>query len=197
MKNKILLLLVSSLALFACTSTYRSGQTPDDVYFSPVRLVAEDDTNEEKEDSLQNYEDNQIRMTIRDRRWRDLDNRYDYNYSYNPYLYGYTYPYYYNPYYYPYPVHNGTFTIKNNPVRSTNLSSYNSTPTTIRDPKTGVTRSAVPSRSYNQRNFGSGRREVLGSSGDNSGSGNTRTYTPSSGSTRSSGTTVTRPARGN
>lgn len=192
MKNKILLLSISLLALFSCTSTYRSGQTPDDVYYSPLRNVSEEDKDDD-EDVAETNEDRQIRMTIRDRRWRVLDDRYGHNCGYNPYYYGYTYGYYYNPYFYPYPVHNGTFqTVSNLPIRTTNLASYNNTPyTTIRNPKTGATRSST-TRSYNRRNS-SDTRETINTGNSNN---NTRTYSPSSsGSSRGSGTTINRPAR--
>lgn len=199
MKNKILLFIFSLIALFSCNTAYRSGQTPDDVYFSPVKYEGEEDKKEEKEDSTitQNSEDRQIRMKTRDRRWRELDVRYGYDYTYHPYYYGYNYGYYYNPYYCNYPVRNG-ITVTNNPIRTTNLSSYNNTPVTIRDPKTGTIRNK-PTRSYNQRNGSVLRDIITPSSGNSNGSG--RTYTPgssgSSGSSGSGGSPVSRPTRTN
>ncbi len=197
MKNKILLFTFSLVALFSCHTAYRSGQTPDDVYFSPARYEGEDDKKDEEDDSTmaQTNEDRQIRMKTRDRRWRELDNEYGYNYHYHPYYFAYNYGYYYNPYYCPYPVKNG-INITNHPIRTTNLSSYNNTPVIIRDPKTGTVRNK-PSRTYNQRN-GTILREIFTPSGNGSGSG--RTYSPgssnSSGSSGSSGgSPVIRPVR--
>jgi hypothetical protein len=37
MKPAILLLVLSAVVLGSCTSAYKTGQTPDDVYFSPER----------------------------------------------------------------------------------------------------------------------------------------------------------------
>src|SRR5688500_11166311 len=110
MNIKILPLIFMAAAFGSCNTAYKSGQTPDDLYYSPARVVEEDTRKEEeeKEEIVKNEsaEDREIRMKIRDRRWRDLDNRYDCNCScdYHPYKYGYGYGYYYNPYYYPYPV---------------------------------------------------------------------------------------------
>jgi hypothetical protein len=37
MRSAILLLVLSAAILGSCTSAYKTGQTPDDVYFSPER----------------------------------------------------------------------------------------------------------------------------------------------------------------
>ena len=37
MKSQILLLALTVAALSSCTTAYKTGQTPDDVYFSPAR----------------------------------------------------------------------------------------------------------------------------------------------------------------
>ena len=38
MKTKILLLSITAAALGSCTTAYKSSQTPDDVYYSPVKV---------------------------------------------------------------------------------------------------------------------------------------------------------------
>ncbi len=110
-----------SIALFftSCTTAYKSGQTPDDVYFSPERPQEEyvrKESREEKYDRSNRYDedafrdDRYLRMKIRDRRYEGM---YDDYYSYNPYYYHYVngslfynspwssysyWNYYYNPY---------------------------------------------------------------------------------------------------
>ena len=37
MKSKILLLALIVAVLSSCTTAYKTGQTPDDVYYSPTR----------------------------------------------------------------------------------------------------------------------------------------------------------------
>ena len=37
MKSAILLLALSAIIFSSCTTAYKSGQTPDDVYYSPAR----------------------------------------------------------------------------------------------------------------------------------------------------------------
>src|SRR4051812_21468607 len=105
MNIKILLFAISIAAMSSCSTSYRSGQTPDDVYYSPKKVVEEDYREENKKDEVRKdtYEDREIRMAVYDRRWRDFDDDYDYNYD--PYHYGYSYGYYYNPYYCHYPVY--------------------------------------------------------------------------------------------
>src|SRR4249919_374185 len=100
MNSKIALLAISVAALSSCSSAYRTGQTPDDVYFSPNRTyVAKAQVKQEEvKKTADYYEDREIRMSILSPRWRSFD--YDY-YNYTPYNYGFNYGYYYNPYYCP------------------------------------------------------------------------------------------------
>ena len=107
MNSKLLLISFSIITLASCSTAYKTGQTPDDVYFSPVRSYGEEkrEDKQEERDEARNktsWEDRQIRMGTYDRRWRDFDN----DISYNPYQYGYNYGYYYNPFYAAYPVYN-------------------------------------------------------------------------------------------
>lgn len=192
MKNKILLIAILPILASSCATSYRSGQTPDDVYYSPSKHI--DDLGNDKkksEDVAKNSEDREIRMKSHDPRWRELDDQYDCNCNYHPYKYGYTCGYYYNPYYYPYPVHLTQYIYT--PVRTTNLSSYNTTPVSIKDPKTGATRQVSTSVYYNTSNNSPGRQVYYPSNDNNT---NTRTYTPAATQSGSSGSpAVSRPVR--
>ena len=42
MNSKILLLALFVAALSSCTTAYKTGQTPDDVYYSPARPQGEE-----------------------------------------------------------------------------------------------------------------------------------------------------------
>jgi hypothetical protein len=226
MNFKFLLLVIATVSIASCSTAYKSGQTPDDVYYSPVRGIDEKDNREDEEDRSDNYEEREIRMATRDRRWRDIND--DYDYRYDPYRYGYNYGYYYNPYYYNRPVYIPGCTIinpKNTTPRMTNLGSYNNNTLVVSDPKSGQTKWVKSTRSYNNsNNNGSFVRRILTPSSTNSSAGsgrsrstsnndnndnNTRTYSPSSSSSRSSssgstssgsssgGKSVSRPTRGN
>ena len=97
MKTKYLFIAVTLAAFSSCTTMYKSGQTPDDVYFSPVRNVEEVAQREDREESRNdqaNYytpssEDRMIRMGISNSRWRYITD----DYSYNPYNNFYNSPY--------------------------------------------------------------------------------------------------------
>ncbi len=98
-----------AMAVLTSCSVYRSGQTPDDVYYSPGR-TQEDSymtvDNTRKGRSYGRYDntspdDNYLRMRVRDRyRWSAFDNYSalnDWQYNggyygmYNPYYAGYGY----------------------------------------------------------------------------------------------------------
>ena len=98
MKTKFLFLAVTLAAFSSCTTMYKSGQTPDDVYFSPVRNTEEvaqrDNREESRNEQTNNYnpynsEDRMIRMGISNARWRYMTD----DYSYNPYNNFYNSPY--------------------------------------------------------------------------------------------------------
>ena len=201
MKN---FLLFSAVVFFAsCSAVYKSGQTPDDLYFSKPKVVVENTNRYERLDNV--YEDRQIRMAAYDYRWRSLDDRYDYNYAYNPYRYGYTYGYYYNPYYCPYPVYGQSAVFvnpKNTTIRTTNLASYNNTVSSYTPSKTsGSTRTTIV-RGYNNSNNQTYQPRTYETRTYNE----NRSYSPSSNSNNSSssgnsapastGTSVPRPPRG-
>ncbi len=217
MNIKILLLAISAAALISCSTTYKSGQTPDDVYYSPARVAEENYRQEKQQEEVRrySYRDRQIQMAVYDRRWRDFDD--DYDYRYDPYHYGYSYGYYYNPYYCYYPVYITNVAIinpKNSVPRMTNLGSYNNTVYSVNNTKTTNNSYMSTPRAYNNSNNSNTyiRRIITSPLPDNNSNNsstrptsenNTRTYTPSSGSGSSgssssggSGTPVSRPGRG-
>lgn len=203
MNTKLLLIAVAVVSLSSCSSVYKSGQTPDDVYYSPVRTYDVEVKKEgDRKDNSRNYsyaEQSQIRLGINNPRWRYLD-----DYSYNPYLYGYNYGYYYNPYYCPIPVYNyGTVVTvnpKNSTPRMTNLAAYNNAfNNTNTSSNSKYTNSVnMPVRGYNNNRsrfsntlnkiFNSGSNYNNSNNSQNNSNQNSRSYTPSSnsGSTNSS-----------
>lgn len=101
MKRQILLLAITAAALSSCTTAYKTGQTPDDVYYSPARpqdeYVRVEDRKEEYRYDDDYYDDRYLRMKVQNRtRWDYLDDWYSYD------RYGYRYNYYYGSYYNPY-----------------------------------------------------------------------------------------------
>lgn len=106
------------IAFSSCSSAYKSGQTPDDVYYSPVRAQDEYVRTERKDDRMyqgsdQYYEDRYLRMRVANPyRWSPLDDYYlNYGYGYNSFRYSdpwawnspwnnyYSWNHFYNPYY--------------------------------------------------------------------------------------------------
>ena len=216
MNSKTLLFILTVAALSSCSTAYNSGQTPEDVYYIPVRAVEENNQEERKQEenrtSSATNEEREIRWGVRDRRWRDWNNDYDYSYNNSPY--GYCHcscnnsGYYYNPYYSPWPVYNPKITPA--PINSTpriiNLGGYKGYSNAVNSKPVGGsgTNWASPQPRYNNSNRESGLGRVVrqiftpGSSSNNSNNNNsnnnTRTYTPStsnnntsSGSSNSSG----------
>ena len=113
MQRQILLLAITAAALSSCTTAYKTGQTPDDVYFSPTRPQDEYVRVEEKEDDRyqqyddEYYDDRYLRMKVHNySQWSSLDDWYAYdrygyraNYVYGSYYNPYTsWNYHYNPY---------------------------------------------------------------------------------------------------
>jgi len=191
MINRILLVVTCAIVISSCSTAYRTGQTPDDVYLSSGRTVA-------RPVAAGNYrnQDRDIMMEIRDPRYRTLDYAYD-DYSYSPYNYGYNYDYYYNPVYYPYPVYTTSYyctcncydkydVILKAPVnttpRMTNLSAYNgkyNNSNIVSNLKSGNL-SARPAYNNTNRSSGNSLTRLFSSQGNSS-----RSYESSS-STRSS-----------
>ncbi|MFI5187891.1 MAG: hypothetical protein ACHQF0_14260 [Chitinophagales bacterium] len=140
MKSSILLLVFSAAVLGGCSSAYKTGQTPDDVYYSPQRPQDEYVNVKENDDSRyygndEYYDDQYLHMKVHNRLvWSELD-----DYYYNPsYSYGYynswnwnnpwspfTYwNYFYNPYCSPVIIGSKSNSVYNHP-RIFNLNSYN------------------------------------------------------------------------
>lgn len=218
MQSKTLLIVLSVVTFSSCSTAYKTGQTPDDVYYSPARVIEKD--NRSDRDNQVRYDtrrdDYEITMGIRDRRWRDF--RDDYDYRNSPYNYAtcktYNYGYYYNPYYYPWAIYTGRITYSapvNTTPRMVNLNTYTGYNTKVATGKTtGTITWSNPSTQYNNSNRSSTRsegRKIIfprsNNTNSSSSNNNTRTYTPSSSSSgssssgsSSSSTPVTRPGRG-
>jgi len=87
MKTRILLLAISAAFLSSCGTMYKSGQTPDDVYYSPGReQVGYVETKEDPEDNRrykdEYTDDRYLRMKSSNQRWSAFDD--DYMYWNNP-----------------------------------------------------------------------------------------------------------------
>lgn len=232
MKTTLLLLAFTALLFTSCTTAYKTGQTPDDVYYSPARpqevYVETEKKNEKKyryDDDY--YDDRYLRMKVRNRnRWSDLDNWYYYDrYSigYNYYFGTFNNPfnawnYYYNPYCCCVNNFNYVFVNPKAPMappvvkRNFNLAGYTNSATNnnnntglLKTRNTTTTRPVYNNTNNNSNSLGNKVRTIF--SNDNSGSGSSRTYSPSSsgssgGSSRgsssgsgSSGGGVSRPGR--
>ena len=131
MKINFLLLTILIITVSSCSTSYKTGQTPDDVYYSPVRLQSHDVKRESREDR-DVYNNSSVYTTPEDRmirrrhnrRYRRYDDRYGYD---NPYGYN-------NPYGYPVYVDPKTGTTTNPPQpRKTNLGGYKPNTTTSTD----------------------------------------------------------------
>ena len=214
MKSSILLLSLP-LVFAACSSAYKSGQTPDDVYFSPERPGAEYVRVDDDEDryyrgessrsnnDYYNYEEERyLRMKVRNRqRWSYLDNDF---FSYNPYYYGnynfyynspwnsYSYwNHYYNPYARPVIFYNARTPIVNQP-RTINLRTFDPA-NTSNNPRVYSTKGASSNnnnRSYSapRRSVGNDLRGVFNNSNNSSNTpSSNRTSTNSSSGSSSSG----------
>src|SRR6476660_3614723 len=107
MQIRFLLIPLAFATLASCHTAYKSGQTPDDLYYSPVKINTSEQDQQDKDDdrvTSSDPDETRIRMGTRDRRWRDMDRDYGCDCTYDPYHYGYNNGYYYNPYYYRGPV---------------------------------------------------------------------------------------------
>jgi uncharacterized membrane protein YgcG len=207
MKRQILLLAITAAALSSCTTAYKTGQTPDDVYFSPTRPQDEYVRVKEKEDyryqyDEQYYDDRYLRMKVHNpSQWSSLDDWYSYdrygyraNSYYGTYYNPYTsWNYYYNPY-----CHNnviayqvghpgGQVSVAQNVIRPknfnlasyTNINNYNNANNSVKmnSYKTGMT---IPV--YNNRNSNNGFSNTLKqifNTGSNNNSDNSSYSSPS------------------
>jgi len=219
MQSKILLFALSVAAFSSCSTAYKTGQTPDDVYYSPVKVVEQrKETKREEPRYQKTNNDYEITMGIRDRRWRDFRDDYDFDNSPYNYCFSNNTGYYYNPYYYPWAIYTVTPTYKT-PVNSTprmvNLNTYNGYNTRVATGKTnGTLNMSNSSSQYNNSNRSSSRlgsilRQAIDPAPSmRSSDNNSRTYSPSSsgsggsssgsssGGSGGSGSSSSRPARG-
>ena len=214
MQSKILLFALSVAAFSSCSTAYKTGQTPDDVYYSPVRPVAEKKYTEREDYRRPVNNDYEITMTIRDYRWRNF--RDDYDFDYSPYNYATfktpNYGYYYNPYYYPWAIYTGRIGYSapvNTTPRMVNLNAYSGYNTRVAKGKTnGTLTFSNTSSQYNNSNRSGSRlgnilRQTIETTPMIPSSNNNRSYSPSSGSSSgssssggSSSGSVSRPGRG-
>ena len=156
MNIKLILIAFVIAGLSSCTTAYKIGQTPDDVYYSPtpeqnVYVSTNNDENKyygdrnnyDNRNSYDSYDDREIRRRINNRRLRRYDIDYGYNYPYGyginypyshyPYSYGNNYPYAYYPYIYNYPwvyvdLKTGKSPSTYNKPRRFNLGAYRNSP---------------------------------------------------------------------
>jgi uncharacterized membrane protein YgcG len=207
-------LLSLALVFASCSSAYKSGQTPDDVYFSPerpqqeyVRADQEDDDKyyrgeQNRSSDYYNYEeDRYLRMKVRNRnRWVYIDNDF---YSYNPYVYNSSYYYNspwnsysywdhcYNPYSRQVIVYNPKTAIYNRP-RTINLRTFDNPQNNTSNTKGYNPRSSSNSGNRNnsysapRRNIGNDLRNIFDGSSSNNNSGSSSGSSSSRVSTPSS-----------
>ena len=193
MKPSTLLLAFSiAIAFGSCTTAYKTGQTPDDVYFSPaqpkdeyVRMEKRDNRQYSGNDDY--YDERYLRMKVLNRsQWSELDDWYYYGNRYNYSYYNYNYwnnpwtPYtYWNCVYNPYYqgsviIVNPKSTAYSSGPRTFNLNSYTNsnaiTNSNYSNPKTaggsglGVSNNSGPRRTYtNSYNNNNTRTENTGS----------------------------------
>jgi hypothetical protein len=211
---KSFLPLLSLALIFAsCSTAYKTGQTPDDVYYSPTRPQSEYvRADEEDEDEVKRYKDEEeyrndryLRMRVRNRRWYTIDDEYAYSYYPSKTVFIYNSPWntasYWNYYNNPYCCCNTGYlppvkaTVYSTP-RKFNLNVYNQpTQTNVKGTKV-ATRSTTTSSSGSSSSGGGLLRTIFGgsSSGSSSGSSGSGSVKGSS----SSGSSSTPPAsRGN
>jgi len=220
MKLTILPLALSLLVLASCSTAYKTGQTPDDVYYSAAKPENKSDDKIEKEEREytyddQYYDDRYLRMKVRNRyRWNDLDDWYStdrYSIGYNYYFASFNNPfnrwnYYYNPYCCCLNNYNYVFVNPKTPAsppvvkRNFSLGGYTNTGTNNNNnpgmPKTNrTTTKPVYNNTNNNSNNGLSNKIRTIFSNDNSGSGSGRTYNPST-SSGSSGNNGSRSSSG-
>lgn len=197
MKSRFLLPFLAAAALTSCSTAYKSGQTPDDVYYSPAKETEEyveiRQSNNGRYRSYENdnVDDRWLRMRVRNPyRWNAFDD-YDWNtystwsnnwyspysYSWNSYWNGY---YTWNSWYNPYCRNVVILNPKTNPtafnkVRNFSLNSYTNTNysnvnSVSRTKGSTMRLPSGSSGSYNNSNsntLGNSLRKVFSGSGNN------------------------------
>ena len=188
MNIKLLLIFLLVVSFTSCTTAYRTGQTPDDVYYSPVRAIHYDTIQTHRNDDqivYNNSDDGYYRTNTR--RYRRYHN-YDYNCfpdAYGNYIYidpktGKTAPYI-SP-------------------RKINVGGYVKVPTPIINTKTGKVDPApptptrtfkTPANNSNGTAVGNLIRDIFSGNNNNSGSSSTGTNRSSTGTNPGSSSTPT------
>lgn len=188
MNSRIILLGLAVAAFSSCTTAYKTGQTPDDVYYSPGRQVetyVNVDNNDEpryrgedryRNNDYVNPDDRWLRMRVRNRtRWSAFDdyayndwryNGWGYNsyYSYSPFnMYSpfnsyWSNYYYWNSFYNPYGTRVIVVNPKTNPVVYDRVRNFNL--------------NSYSNNSYNNSNNAPSRLRTIGSGNSNSGYNN-------------------------
>ena len=193
MNSRIILLGLAVAAFTSCSTAYRTGQTPDDVYYSPareqeayVKAENDDDRRYRSEDRYVDSDDRWLRMRVRNRsRWSAFDD-YAYNdYAYNDWRYNswntrsyYSYSpfntyspfnsywsnyYHWNNYYNPYCRSVIVVNPKTNPVVYNRVRNFNL--------------SGYSNNAYNNSNYGPSRAKMMNSGSSNPGYNNSnRTF---------------------
>jgi hypothetical protein len=203
--NRIILIVLLTSIMMGCNTAYRSGQTPDDVYFSPSMnsggYVVVDDERGYNADRVPMNERYLRMKTFGSRRWNLFDD--DYTYWNNPYWnnnvyfnsfpnfgYGYGFSPFgntlwrnpFSPVYYGQPVivfNSRPLVQRNNAPRVYNLNTY-TPPKSVVDPKLG-TRTYRSSGSQYYNTNGTPRGGYNSNSSGSSGSPS-RTFSNSSNS---------------
>ena len=188
MNSKFLLILFSFISLIGCTTAYKTGQTPDDVYYSPARPVYDHirtDSNETRTVNNASPNVNDTRSIYNNRRWRRY---HDYDYGYYPY--DPNYPVYYPAYVDPKTLKSPKYTAP----RKVNTSAYNKNST---DKTTPVKLSKTSSKSQGS-GVGNFLREIFNAGSNSSGMGNnTGNSGGNSGNTSSSNSSGTKASGNN
>jgi hypothetical protein len=95
MNSRILLTLIAAVIFSSCSTMYKSGQTPDDVYYSPGQerggyVTTDDDRNDNGYDNHTDVSSRYLRMkSINRNRWSSFDDDLNYWNDYrwnNPYM---------------------------------------------------------------------------------------------------------------
>ncbi len=209
MKLTILPILLVVVLLSSCSSAYKSSQTPDDVYYSPTKVITEETASTTREDeryqqSVSQSDERYLRMKAHNyNRWNALDDyaywndsRYDFSQC-SPSRYNIWHGYglawnnfYYNSYY---SYFNGWYGCGYSPVYY--VIGYKNTNTIIGS-NSGSYLSAYKNKTYNNTNYYAAKSASYQPSNGNSfGNLVRRVVTPSSSANSSYINTYDRAAR--
>ena len=120
MKKTILGTMVIATLISSCNTAYQSGQTPDDLYYSPGKEISSSEVKKRAEDGerydqyVRTMDDRYLRMKVTNRnQWGSMD---DFSY-WNDMRYNFTPSYSYNAFnnYYGYGIHGNMYSVAYNP----------------------------------------------------------------------------------